>query len=33
MGSDQDDIVVVPLRTLQRRLTGSTDVATLMISV
>jgi len=29
---DQDDIIVIPLRTLQRRLTGSQDVNTLMVS-
>ncbi len=33
MGRDQDDVVVMPLRTVQRRLTGSQDVAGLMISV
>ncbi len=33
MGSDQDDIVVMPIRTVQRRLTGSQDVSRLMISV
>ncbi len=33
MGSDQDDTVVMPLRTVQRRLTGSTDVNRLMIAV
>ncbi len=33
MGMDQDDIVVMPLRTLQRRLTGNQDVNTLMVSV
>ena len=33
MGNDQDDLLVMPLRTVQRRLTGSIDVATLMISV
>ncbi|MBL8258776.1 MAG: ABC transporter permease [Candidatus Competibacteraceae bacterium] len=32
MGSDQDDITVIPLRTLQRRLTGNQDVNTLMVS-
>ncbi len=32
MGMDQDDIIVIPLRTLQRRLTGSQDVNTLMVS-
>ena len=33
MGNDQDDLVVMPLRTLQRRLTGSVEVGSLMISV
>lgn len=33
MGSDQDDTVVMPLRTVQRRLVGSQDVNRLMISV
>ena len=33
MGTDQDDIVVMPLRTLQRRLTGNQEVNTLMVSV
>ncbi len=33
MGSDQDDIVVMPLRTVQRRLTGSQDINRLTISV
>ena len=33
MGQDQDDSVVLPLATVQRRLTGSTHVGTLMISV
>jgi len=33
MGTDQDDVVVIPLRTLQRRLTGNQDVNTLMVSV
>jgi putative ABC transport system permease protein len=32
-GSDQDDLVAMPLRTVQRRLTGSLDVATLQVSV
>ncbi|MCB1961463.1 MAG: ABC transporter permease, partial [Rhodocyclaceae bacterium] len=32
-GSDQDDTIVMPLRTVQRRLTGSTDVRSLMVSV
>jgi putative ABC transport system permease protein len=33
MGSDQDDIVVMPLRTVQRRLSGSQDIGRLSISV
>jgi putative ABC transport system permease protein len=33
MGSDQDDVVVMPLRTVQRRLSGSQDVNRMMISV
>ena len=33
MGSDQDDVVVMPLRTAQRRLVGNVDVRMLMISV
>jgi len=33
MGMDQDDTVVTPLRTLQRRLTGNQDVSTLLDSV
>jgi putative ABC transport system permease protein len=33
MGMDQDDTIVMPLCTLQRRLTGSQDVNTLMVSV
>jgi len=32
-GSDQDDTIVMPLRTAQRRLTGSTDVRSIMVSV
>ena len=31
MGRDQDDTVVVPLRTLQRRVTGSQDVAQILV--
>ncbi len=31
-GSDQDDIVIMPLRTFQRRLAGNTDINTLMVS-
>ena len=33
MGQDQDDIVVMPLRAVQRRLTGSQDVSNIMVSV
>ncbi len=33
MGSDQDDTIVMPIRTVQRRLTGNTDVRALMVSV
>jgi putative ABC transport system permease protein len=33
MGNDQDDAVLVPLRTLQRRVTGSLRVATLLVSM
>jgi putative ABC transport system permease protein len=33
MGSDQDDTIVMPLRTVQRRLTGSQDVNRLTVSV
>jgi len=33
MGMDQDDIVLMPVRTVQRRLTGNQDVATLMLSL
>jgi putative ABC transport system permease protein len=33
MGSDQDDTVIMPLRTVQRRLTGSQDVNRLLVSV
>ncbi len=32
-GRDQDDIVIIPLRTLQRRLAGNTDVESIMVSV
>ncbi|BBO85717.1 ABC transporter permease [Desulfosarcina ovata] len=32
-GDDQDDIVIIPLRTLQRRMTGTTDVGTILVSV
>jgi putative ABC transport system permease protein len=33
MGHDQDDLVVVPLRTFQRRISGNTDVSLLQVSV
>jgi len=33
MGSDQDDTVVMPLRTVQRRLSGSQDINRLTVSV
>jgi putative ABC transport system permease protein len=33
LGNDQDDTVVVPLRTLQRRVTGNTRVNTLLVSM
>ncbi len=32
-GADQDDVVVMPLRTVQRRLTGNQDVNTIRVSV
>lgn len=33
MGNDQDDMVLVPLHTLQRRVTGNQRVATLLVSM
>ncbi len=33
MGMDQDDVVLMPLATVQRRLTGNQDVSTIMISL
>ncbi len=33
MGNDQDDVVSIPLRTLQRRVTGSRRLATLLVSL
>jgi putative ABC transport system permease protein len=33
MGNDQDDMVVVPLHTLQRRVTGSLNVPNLLVSM
>jgi putative ABC transport system permease protein len=31
-GTDQDDIVIIPLRTIQRRLTGKTDITNILVS-
>ena len=33
MGQDQDDTVLMPIRTVQRRLTGTLDIGTIMISL
>jgi putative ABC transport system permease protein len=33
MGMDQDDVVVMPLATVQRRLTGKTDISTILVSL
>jgi putative ABC transport system permease protein len=33
MGQDQDDVVLMPILTAQRRLTGSQDVSTMMLSL
>jgi putative ABC transport system permease protein len=33
MGADQDDTVLMPLRTVQRRLAGNQDVTTILVSV
>jgi len=33
MGQDQDDVIAVPLRTFQRRITGSDDVSIIQVSV
>lgn len=33
MGSDQDDVTVIPLRTFQRRITGNQDVNMIQVSV
>jgi len=32
MGTDQDDVVIMPLRTVQRRLSGTSDVNRMMVS-
>ena len=33
MGNDQDDLVVIPLRTFQRRVSGNDDISTIQVSV
>jgi len=33
MGSDQDDMVIVPLKTLQRRISGNSDVSMIRVSI
>jgi putative ABC transport system permease protein len=33
MGTDQDDIVIIPLRAFQRRIAGNTDVSLIQVSV
>jgi len=33
MGADQDDLIVMPLHTVQRRITGNQNVSTLLVSV
>ncbi len=33
MGMDQDDTILMPLRTVQRRLTGKTDIRTILVSM
>ena len=33
MGNDQDDVVLMPLATVQRRVTGSTRVQTILVSM
>ncbi|UTP40440.1 ABC transporter permease [Phenylobacterium sp. LH3H17] len=33
MGQDQDDVILLPLRTVQRRLTGSQDIGSIAIAV
>jgi len=33
MGSDQDDLVILPLRTFQRRIAGNQDITLIMVSV
>ena len=33
MGQDQDDVVIIPLRTFQRRISGNQDVSMMQVSV
>ncbi|MDX9974171.1 MAG: ABC transporter permease [FCB group bacterium] len=33
MGSDQDDVIIIPLRTFQRRVAGNEDVSLIQVSV
>ncbi len=33
MGTDQDDIVIIPLRTLQRRIAGNQDIGLIQLSI
>ena len=33
MGPDQDDIIIIPLRTFQRRIAGNRDIALIQLSV
>jgi len=33
MGMDQDDVIVIPLRTFQRRISGKTEVSSILVSV
>jgi len=33
MGSDQDDTIIIPLRTFQRRISGSQDISRIQVSV
>jgi len=32
-GGDQDDVVIMPIKTVQRRFTGSTDIRTILVGV
>jgi len=31
-GSDQDDVVLIPMRTFQRRIAGNTDISSIYVS-